>query len=130
MAVTISVLLLESLAWLAGGIYRKWFLNALEASFILNLGIIAAGVNTTGGNHDALMQTFLTIALLTFIGILAYHVYLQISKERIKSWKMFLTRRYKLQQISLRTRSRENPNTINIPTFSTVQLREPFLEEN
>ena len=129
-AVTISVLLLESLAWLAGGIYRKWFLNALEASFILNLGIIAAGVNTTGGNHDALMQTFLTIVLLTFIGILAYHVYLQISKERIKSWKMFLTRRYKLQQISLRTRSRENPNTINIPTFSTVQLREPFLEEN
>ena len=132
-AVTISVLLLESLAWLAGGIYRKWFLNALEASFILNLGIIAAGVNTTGGNHDALMQTFLTIVLLTFIGILAYHVYLQIGKaERIKSWKMFLTQRYRLQQIRSRTTRKDNQNTIqsNIPTFSTVQLREPFLEEN
>lgn len=129
-AVTISVLLLESLAWLAGGIYKKWFLNALEASFILNLGIIAAGVNATGVNHDALMQTFLTVVFLTFIGILAYHVYFQIGKERIKNWKTFLTLRYRLQQIRLRTRNRENRTTINIPTSSTVQLRESFLEEN
>jgi len=41
-AVIVCVLLLESWAWLAGGIYKKWFLNTLEASFVLNLGIIAA----------------------------------------------------------------------------------------
>ena len=128
-AVIVCVLLLESWAWLAGGIYKKWYLNALEASFVLNLGIIAAGLNTTGSRVqlDVLIQTLVTAVLLTFIGIIAFHIYQQINNERVKSWKKTL-----MQKLHKSLPSRDTSKSINIPKVSTtvVELREPFLEHN
>ena len=64
-------------AWVSGGVYRNWCLDALEGSFALNLIILAAAttytynVNRTEGNQLAVGYTSASIALVTFIGILA-----------------------------------------------------------
>ena len=72
-------------AWftLCGMVYKSWHLNAIEVSFILNLGILAAvthHANQSGGNQAAVACTSVGVAFLTFVGIVIYHIY-----KRIKS---------------------------------------------
>ena len=62
-------------AWLSGGVYRNWSLDALEGSFALNLIILASAttytynVNRTEGNQLAVGYTSILIAFATSIGI-------------------------------------------------------------
>ena len=72
--------------WFAfsGMVYKKWCLNALELSFILNLGTLAAAtyhVKLSGGSQAAVACTSVGIAFLTFVGIVIYHIYLQIESK-------------------------------------------------
>ena len=71
---------------LIGMVYKCWYLNALELSFILNLGILAAAtyhVNQSGGSQAAVAYTSVGIAFLTFVGIVVYHIFLRI-KSRVR----------------------------------------------
>ena len=43
--VMLTVLVIHSWAWLVGGVYKNWWLEVLESSFILNLGVLVAGTN-------------------------------------------------------------------------------------
>ena len=64
-------------AWVSGGVYRNWCLDALEGSFALNLTILAAAtyhVNLSGGNQLAVGYTSVSIAFATFIVILAFQL--------------------------------------------------------
>ena len=79
---------------LSGIAYKSWWLNALELSFILNLGILAVAtqhVNQSGGSQAAVAYTSVGIALLTFVGIVTYHIYI-----RIKSKVQYIQRGYQL----------------------------------
>ena len=79
---------LQLWAWISGGVYRNWCLDALEGSFSLNLIILASAtfyVNHSGGNQLAVGYTSVSIALITFIGILAYHIFQQV--RHTKLWK-------------------------------------------
>ena len=69
---------------LSGVVYKSWYLNALEVSFILNLGILAAAtyhVTLSGGSQAAVAYTSVGIAFLTFVGIATYHIYMQIKSK-------------------------------------------------
>jgi len=71
---------------LTGMVYKSWCLNALELSFILNFGILAAAtyhVNLSGGSQAAVAYTSVGIVFLTFVGIVIYHIFLQI-KSRVQ----------------------------------------------
>ena len=64
-------------------IYKTWYLNILELSFIANLCILALAtlyIRSTGGNQNAVTFTSISIAFATFIGIVTYH-----SAQQIKS---------------------------------------------
>ena len=68
---------------LSGMVYKSWHLNALELSFILNLGILAVAtyhVKLSGGSQTAVAYTSVGTAFLTFVGIVIHHIY-----KRIKS---------------------------------------------
>ena len=65
---------------MTGQIYKKLWLEVLEASFILNLGILSAAtyhVSLARGSQEALSYLSVSIALVTFLGITLYHIYLQ-----------------------------------------------------
>ena len=77
--------------WLAllGMVYRSWYLNALELSFILNLGILAVAtyhVTLSGGSQAAVTYTSIGIAFLTFVGIIIYHIYIRIKAKLQYTW--------------------------------------------
>ena len=70
---------------LSGRVYKSWYLNALELSFLLNLGVFTAGtyhVSLTAGDQAAITYTSVGVAFTTFVGIVAYHAYL-----RLKPWQ-------------------------------------------
>ena len=77
LAILIGTGTLQLWAWTSGGVYKNSYLDALEGSFALNL-IILVGftmfVNHSGGNQLAVGYTSVTIALVTFIGILAFQL--------------------------------------------------------
>ena len=69
---------------LSGMVYKSWYLNALELSFILNLGVLAVAtyhVSQSGGNQAAVAYTSVGIAFLTFVGIITYHIYMRIKSK-------------------------------------------------
>ena len=66
--------------WISGGVYTNKYVNVLEGSFVLNLIILTAityCVDLFSGNHRIVEYTWtisVSIALVTFIGILAFQL--------------------------------------------------------
>ena len=75
-AILVVTGILQVWAWLSGGVYRKWCLDALEGSFALNLIILATSTMYTyhldysQEVQLAVGYTSVSIALATFTGIL------------------------------------------------------------
>ena len=114
----------------SGGVYRNWCLDALEGSFTLNLIILVGTtyhVSHSGGNQLAVGYTSAITALVTFIAILAYHIFQQL--RHTKLWKKVPKPKFKKCN-NQQTENNLN-NTINdITRFVNFdQLREPWLED-
>ena len=77
LAILVGVGILHLWAWISGGVYKHWCLDALEGSFALNLIILVGAtcyVKLTNGNQLAASYTSVSIALATFIGILTFQL--------------------------------------------------------
>ena len=117
---------------LSGMVYKSWYLNALELSFILNLGILAVAtyhVNLSGGSQAAVAYTSVGIAFFTFVVIFSYHVYIQI-----KSKVQYIKRGNQLQRGNNKSHINNNndnpgcqchqPRATPIVTHTEVNLHE------
>ena len=77
LAILVGTGILVVWAWVCGGVYRSWCLDALEGSFALNLIILAAATynaKLSRGNQFAVGYTSVSIAFATFIGIFVVHL--------------------------------------------------------
>ena len=77
LAILVGAGILQLWAWVSGGVYRNWYLDALEGSFALNLIILVGAtfyVKCTEGTHLAAGYTSVSITFATFIGILIFHL--------------------------------------------------------
>ena len=116
-----------------GRIYKYWWLDILEVSFFLNLGILAAGTlytrAVTNGNQAALAYTSVSIAFSTFLGIIVYHTCL---KFKVHIFGHIINHNLKKQ-------ARPSPEQCNLydsgghamiaPTTTTIALRESLLQD-
>ena len=100
---------LQLWTWISGGVYRNWCLDALEGSFVLNLTIVAAvtmytrSLNRSGENRLSQHEvgyTSVSIALITFIGILFYHIFQQL--RHTKLWKKAPKLNLKLNKLNIK----------------------------
>ena len=83
--------ILQIWAWVSGGVYKNWCLDTLEGSFSLNLIMLVGTtyhVKFSEGSQLAVEYTSVSIALVTFIGILAYHIFQQVRHTEL--WKKVL----------------------------------------
>ena len=129
LAILVGSSSLQLWAWVSGGVYKNWCIDALEGSFALNVILLAAAtyyVKLLKGNQLAVGYTSVTIAFVTFIGILAYHMSQQL--RHTKLWKKMPKLNMKFKKLN--TKKAVN-NSVNDPTESVNlgQLREPWLEE-
>ena len=80
LAILVGTGTLNLWAWISGGVYRNWYLDALEGSFTLNLIILAVftlySYHVCHSEEDqlALGYTSVSIAFATFIGILTFQL--------------------------------------------------------
>ena len=111
-----------------GPVYKSRYLNILESSFILNLGLLASAtyhVKQAGGSQEAVVYTSVGVALIEFVGIVIYHIYLQVHdmswlKERSAGGYSNGVQEIVLEEASLE-------QTV-APTVSYITLRESLLE--
>ena len=116
-------------AWVSGGVHRNWCLDALEGSFALNLILLVGAtyhVNRSGGHQLAVGYTSVSIAFVTFIGILAYHIFQQV--RHTKLWR-------KVPKLKLKLNFNQAVNVPRNPANNLMededynQLRESLLED-
>ena len=129
-------------AWFTGGVYRNWCLDALEGSFVLNLTILTAVTMYTNclatdisadRNYKqlAVWYTSVSIALITFIVIFAYHIFQQLRHTKLckKIPKLKLTDK----KVSFQQDANDNPTSVAATNYPEVEhftrLREPLLED-
>ena len=103
------------------GVYRKWPLDILEFSFIINLGIFAvvtAYVLNNGGNQTVVASISTMISFVIFIGILLWHA----RNCRVFSWLA-------KQMGTESTREPVQPTNINniVEADKELEYREPLL---
>ena len=83
-------ILIITIAWCAGGIYKKTHLKILNSSFIFNLTVTSLALsNACKKSHQPIIYTSCSTAILTLCGVLACHVFWQGKKWFIscKRWK-------------------------------------------
>ena len=79
LAITTLCFCTASLSWLLGGVYKKTFLEAFEALFILNLGVFATATHhtraTEGKSQSILANISLSFSFLLFLSIVGGQIY-------------------------------------------------------
>ena len=141
------------LTWPIGhGIYKKWYLNILEGSFVLNLLIVIGGtyqIALSGGSQAALIYTSVSVAFVTFAGIVVFSL---CQREFVKKCWHSISHKFSHQErsdsfvVSSNSSQIEETDALciqNPPTTCTViditenrynfqaravSLREPMLE--
>ena len=81
----------------SGSVYKNWCPNALKLSYLHNLCIFTAGtqhVGLTKGDQTIVAYISVGIAFITFVAIVAYHVYL--CNKTCKSQHAFCCTKMKL----------------------------------
>ena len=91
-ALMCTMVILITIHGIAREVYSKWYLNALEIVFLLNLmllGYFAEGQLTAcnnelaqHGNHIAIV-VLLSISFLMFLGIILYHILLRLKSREV-----------------------------------------------
>ena len=123
------------LAWVHRGVYEKLYNDVIEASFMLNLCVLAVAtyhVKETGGSQAGLVYTSVGIAFATFFCIVLFHILLIVRKT--PEWKKMIQKYRKVSLDQARDESvkkdTEKPADLDKCTTVTtteLELREPLL---
>ena len=114
-------------AWVSGGVYVNWCLDALESSFALNLIILASAtmyIRLSGGSQLAVWYTSVSIAFGTFVLIFAYQIFQYL--RHTKLWQKIPTLNLEFNRPQIVNEPADNP-TLKVADYS--KLREPLLED-
>ena len=128
LAIVVGAGILQLWAWVSGGVYRSRCLDALEGSFAMNLivlGVATYHVQLSGGNQLAVGYISVCMALVTFIGILAYHIFQQLKSTNL--WRKVTRVQVKLK-LNKKCQQAADPQGSAELKDSSDQLRESLLE--
>ena len=133
LAISVGAGILQLWAWASGGVYKNWCLDALEGSFTLNLIVLSVAtyhIKLSRGNQLAVGYTSVSIVVITFIGLLFYHIFQQL--RHTKLWKKMPKVNMEILNKKLNTEQDEY-NPINDSTeFGSLRfdrLRESLLDD-
>ena len=137
--IVITVICLLCIAWmLPTGLYRHRKFNTLECIFLLNLGVLSSllFVYTDESFHSMIItNTFVSISLLTFLGIIVYHIaHLKLVRQHTaKCCYCIKVRYYRQVEMSTSTHFTES-DMMHAAMFPPYQPfnedREPLLASN
>ena len=115
-------------SWLIGGIYKNFYLNTLQASFVVNI-VLLSTVHIALENDRQLIATHVSVgmALTEFLGIVIFHAFLRIKKFKFfGEWSCLKRKIHNLKE--LKTKSSQEEMSATSASTCTVELRESLLE--
>ena len=138
--ISLAVMGILTLKTFTTKIYKAFWTGFLELCFLLNLGILSCtlyylkGKNADNNDICGTITASVAFSLVTFLGILGYHFYLQSMKM-----KMFIIIQQKIQQWLRKLYFRDSTTSTDEPTqtlaesnrgptTSQIELRESLLE--
>ena len=137
LAIIVIVLLLFMHLALAGGVYKSWYLNIIEYSF-LNLGILASATTVIEWGQIAVVYTSVSIKFALFIIIVAFHTLTTLKSLQLCNWISINNLKDKvhelrsaLRKLCCKWRSPHHstqPSTQPGVSHSSVELHESLLE--
>ena len=122
--ITASTTVLLSLLVHFEGVYRKRYLNSLESLSLLNLGLLSglAAVYQNDSNSEQVVTIIsLTVALITFIGVIFLHVFFHFRHNFVKRQNVGESKSL------LKDEESSNDKQLNEPTYSEVFMRRESL---
>ena len=130
-AIILTVLTLFMHMILAGGVYKKWSVNAIEYSFFFNLGILAFATlytEVSGKYQTEVAYISAIIAFALFIIIVTLHILTKFKSTQHCNW--IFVRVSKFRSALRRFCCKQSPhhNTPPSVTHHSVELRESLLE--
>ena len=153
LTIEVVVIGLFTLIHFTGVVYKMIYLDILETSFFINLGILAAAIYAVRHaenpeNQAAVTYISVGIAFATFVGVLVYHTYQQVWPKLQQ--RIHLLHHHKEQQsegfkegvdnqaqtptvtiVECPTSKPPEPEArLFISSTSLTELREPFLSNN
>ena len=126
-----------ALAVMKGRVYKKHYNDILDSSFVLNLCIFSVATfyiqEEESGSQYILSGVSVGTAFVIFVGILIFHLYLQLEGTNVvkKSVVYFTTKYQQLNMlfgIGTGSHPRRDTELVIVPSTTTIQLREPLLE--
>ena len=127
LTIVATVLLLYITAAVLNGVYKIWYFNALEYTFMLNLGTLSAAslyTRITNGNQTALTYTSVSIAFTTFCGIVIYHTIIRITSSQ----QLCHDIRYRQTARQVHQGQESQPtDTVNPPVYAPQQVPVTFI---
>ena len=135
LAILVGTGILTIWAWVSGGVYKNWCLDALEGSFVLNLIVLSVAtyhVQFSGGNQLVVGYTSVSVAAVTFIGILVYHIFQQL--RHTKLWKKASKLNFEFKNLSKKLNTKQEEYSQNFVEDTTEsgrfdRLRESLLDD-
>ena len=140
LAVCIAMSCLLAYLSIVGGVYKQWWLNVIETAFVLNLLILSSGslyqINT-GSSIKPVSYTSVSIALVIFIGILIYHIILNVTRTKFGQKTKHVSMDYLRSLTKLKSGGQNTPiyglsqvrsQPKDEVTYSEIKLEEPLLE--
>ncbi len=143
LAIIISCLISLSMFRATGGIYKKKWIDILEMSFILNLGILATCtwyftiVWNQSYNNRVAAYTSISIAIITSIIIVSIHIFWRLQKfpQMRKKINHLLERAKTTDDVEVKSKTKATAKRqatsqiVELEETNTVQLREPLLDD-
>ena len=139
--VIVTVLVTLLWGWSAGGLYKNWLIDVLEACYFVNLGLLVFStyyIEHSGGRQDGATSFLVSFALVVFAGIMLYHIVvfrLKLKWESIKNLmekiKCKIRREARSKELVAINHSNDN-NEISraATTVSYVAFREELIDDN
>lgn len=126
---------LATIAWVHK-LYTKAYNDALEACSILNLSIFAAAtyhLKVTHGNQEALAYVSVGISFVTFVLIMAYHIYSQLWTKLKTRFSLNIIHNNiiskKLRSLKKKDTTENEKEEHQIILSTSIELRECLLEQ-
>ena len=133
-SIIITIFALALYLSLIGGVYKSKLRNIIEVAFLMNLGSLSVTSLyqiIKGGGQETITHVFVSISLILFVFIIAYHVYLSlVATRRGKRFKSFIKSQLNSKRkIIAQTLRVETENETHV-SHSNIQLQESLLAHN
>ena len=145
------MLFLKEITGINSRIYKKWPIEILETSILINIVVLCTSTIFTNiieneRAKEAISDTSVAIMLLQFLGVVMYHTFTEIVMK-MKMWKVCFGRNLRAAQfheglqVSVKSPSTAPTSSVidkpeqpilqlmQVDTGARSELREPLLEE-